>query len=251
MALERKDIERSDFPTTRRGYDRAAVDAHLRKVAEQLDELSRTGAKPADTLATGASEHVRQIVAAAEASAAEIKAEAEREAKALRDTAAAEGRDHVARVSEAARALTDRLGAMEAELRRLVEGLEAELGSDAAAVAREPETPPAPDPTPAPEPTPVPEPEPVPVPAPAEPAAEADGEVDVAARAVDAEPDEAPADEPAKADRGDDSEGARLIALNMALNGSPREETDSYLAKHFSLDDRDTMLDEVYARIGS
>ena len=245
MALERKDIERSDFPTARRGYDRAAVDAHLRRVAEQLDELSRTNAKPADTLATGASEHVRQIVAAAEASAAEIKAEAEREAMALRDTAAAEGREHVARVSEAARALTDRVGAMEAELRRLVEGLEAELGSDAAAVARESET------TPVPEPSPAPEPEPASEPAPAEPAAEADGEVDdVADRAVDAEPDEAPADEAGTPDRGDDSEGARLIALNMALNGSPREETDRYLAKHFNLDDREAMLDEVYARVG-
>jgi DivIVA domain-containing protein len=241
MALERKEIERSDFPTARRGYDRVAVDAHLRKVAEQLDELSRRNAKPADTLATGASEHVRQIVAAAEASAAEIKAEAEREAEALRDTAAAEAREHVARVSEAARALTDGIGAMEAELRRLVEGLEAELGSDAAALAREPETTSGREPSPAPQPTP----------ALAEPGAEADGEVDdVGDRAVDAEPDDAPADEPAMPDGGDDSEGARLIALNMALNGSPRDETDRYLAKHFNLDDREAMLDEVYARVG-
>ena len=241
MALERNDIERSDFPTARRGYDRAAVDAHLHKVAEQLDELSRRNAKPADTLATGASEHVRQIVAAAEASAAEIKAEAEREAKALRDTATAEGRDHVARVSEEARALTDGMGAIEAELRRLVEGLEAELGSDAAPLAREPETTPVPQPSPAPQPTP----------APADPGAEADGEVDdVADRAVDAEPDDAPAEEPAMPDGGDDSEGARLIALNMALNGSPRDETDRYLAEHFNLDDREAMLDEVYARVG-
>ena len=243
MALERNEIERSDFPTARRGYDRAAVDAHLRKVADQLDELSRTNARPADTLATGASEHVRQIVAAAEASAAEIEAEADREAKALRDAAAAEGREHVARVSEAARALTDRIAAMEAELRRLVEGLEAELGSDAAAVAREPETTSVPEPAPAPRATPAPEP------APAEPAAEAEVD-DVADHAVDAEPDEAPADKPAERDRGDDSEGARLIALNMALNGSPREETDRYLAEHFNLDDREVMLDEVYARVG-
>jgi len=241
MALERNDVVRRDFPTARRGYDRAAVDAHLRKVAEQLDELSRRNAKPADTLATGASEHVRQIVAAAEASAAEIKAEAEREAEALRDTAAAEGREHVARVSEAARALTDGIGAMEAELRRLVEGLEAELGSDAAALGREPQTTSVPEPSPVPQPTP----------GPADPGAEADGEVhDVADRAVDAEPDEAPADEPAKPDGGDDSEGARLIALNMALNGSPRDETDRYLATHFNLDDREAMLDEVYARVG-
>jgi hypothetical protein len=47
-----------------------------------------------------------------------------------------------------------------------------------------------------------------------------------------------------------DSEGARLIALNMALNGTPREDTDRYLAEHFELDDREALLDEVYARVG-
>ena len=36
----------------------------------------------------------------------------------------------------------------------------------------------------------------------------------------------------------DDTEGARLIALNMALNGTPREETDRYLAENFKLSDR-------------
>ena len=53
---------------------------------------------------------------------------------------------------------------------------------------------------------------------------------------------------------GDDSEtveGARLIALNMALNGTPREETDRYLAENFELSDRGAILDEVYARVES
>jgi hypothetical protein len=49
---------------------------------------------------------------------------------------------------------------------------------------------------------------------------------------------------------GGDSEGARLIALNMALNGTPREETDRYLAENFDLSDREALLDEVYARVG-
>ena len=35
----------------------------------------------------------------------------------------------------------------------------------------------------------------------------------------------------------DDAEGARLIALNMALNGTPREETDRYLSENFQLSD--------------
>ena len=47
----------------------------------------------------------------------------------------------------------------------------------------------------------------------------------------------------------DDTEGARLIALNMALNGTPREETDRYLAENFALSDRNALLDEVYASV--
>jgi len=47
----------------------------------------------------------------------------------------------------------------------------------------------------------------------------------------------------------DDTEGARLIALNMALNGTPREETDRYLAENFQLADRAGLLDEVYASV--
>jgi hypothetical protein len=47
-----------------------------------------------------------------------------------------------------------------------------------------------------------------------------------------------------------DDEGARLIALNMALSGSSREETAAYLAEHFELADPDALLDDVYARAG-
>ncbi len=49
----------------------------------------------------------------------------------------------------------------------------------------------------------------------------------------------------------DDTEGARLIALNMALNGTPRDETDRYLAENFTLSDRTALLDEVYASVES
>lgn len=64
---------------------------------------------------------------------------------------------------------------------------------------------------------------------------------DDADRAVDADV-ESPADE---------TEGARLIALNMALNGTPREETQRYLSENFSLLDADRLLDEVYASVES
>jgi len=53
----------------------------------------------------------------------------------------------------------------------------------------------------------------------------------------------------APADDDDDVEGARLIALNMALNGQSRAETDEYLAENFDLSNRAALLDEVYATV--
>jgi hypothetical protein len=47
-----------------------------------------------------------------------------------------------------------------------------------------------------------------------------------------------------------DIEGARLVALDMALAGRPREETARHLAAHFALTDSGTLLDEVYASVG-
>ena len=65
-------------------------------------------------------------------------------------------------------------------------------------------------------------------------------------------PKAAPAPAPAPAKESDaeaDVEGARLIALNMALNGESREATDQYLAENFELGDRSALLDEVYASV--
>ncbi len=35
----------------------------------------------------------------------------------------------------------------------------------------------------------------------------------------------------------------------MALNGTPRENTDHYLAQNFDLEDRRQLLDEVYSSV--
>jgi hypothetical protein len=45
-----------------------------------------------------------------------------------------------------------------------------------------------------------------------------------------------------------DEAGARLIALNMALGGTPREQTARYLAEHYELPDAERLLDDVYSR---
>ena len=194
-------------------------------------------------MASGASEQVRAIVEAAESSAAGIKAQAELEARTMREDATAEGREHVARVSKASDALAERVQEMQAELKRLTDGLAAQLGRPEAAASAAA--------TPA-EPTVV--------------AAKPDEDDDIADHAVDAAAGgsrasrrsrtsgsprlrEDPSAEAAKAAAADDdSEGARLIALNMALNGTPRDETDRYLSENFDLADREGLLDEVYAK---
>jgi hypothetical protein len=65
-------------------------------------------------------------------------------------------------------------------------------------------------------------------------------------------PESAPAavEEPETVPHGaEDLDGARLVALNMALSGEPREQADRYLADSFQLSDRAKLLDEVYAAV--
>jgi DivIVA domain-containing protein len=203
--VDRDAIERRDFPIGRRGYDQAAVDAHLRRIADELEALrGRTPAAPPSPLSAGTSEQVRAILEAAEAGAAELRADAERQAA-----------DQVAQVRQAADGMLSRLDELERELgnlldalraggQRLTEGL-ARLQEQVAGTAE----PPPP-------------------------------EEDFAAAA--------PAPQPDDASPNGDEAGARLIALNMALSGTPREETARYLAEHFALDDPEALLDDVYER---
>jgi DivIVA domain-containing protein len=276
VPIDRQTIEKRDFPIGRRGYDPEAVDAHLAAIAEEVDQLKSSSRRRTETLASTASEQVRAIVEAAETSAAEIqrqaeqeaadiRAEASEEAQSTRQQATSQAREYVGKVSESTVVMLQRLDAMESELSALLESLRTganRLGADLqllegnlddvqSSVAPRPrfepeyEPPvsparsvapaaPAPPP-PAPavfEPPPAPEP-----PAPEPPAAEPPA----------FEPDpvlDAPID-PAD----DETEGARLVALNMALNGTPREETDRYLAENYLLSDRAGLLDEVYASI--
>ena len=61
MALDRQSIMRTDFPSNRRGYDPAAVDAHLDRIATEVEELRRRAAAPAP-LSAQAVVHVNAIV---------------------------------------------------------------------------------------------------------------------------------------------------------------------------------------------
>ena len=66
--------------------------------------------------------------------------------------------------------------------------------------------------------------------------------------AAEAEP---PAPDAAPPAPHQDAAGVRLVALNMALDGTPREETARFLAENFSVEDPERLLDEVYASAGT
>ena len=222
--VDRDAIERRDFPVGRRGYDQAAVEEHLRHVADEMDELrERAAARRGEGLSAGASDRVREILEAAEHTAGEIREAASREAS-----------EHVARVAEAAAAMMSRVDQLQRELDALLDGLRGSgrVLEDGLARLREDvrglEVEHRPDP---PSPEPIPEP---PV-APAEPEPAIDEPADAAAFAGEG--------------TGPDEAGARLIALNMALAGSPREETAAYLADHYELRDAAALLDDVYSRV--
>jgi DivIVA domain-containing protein len=215
-AVDRDSIQRRDFPTGRRGYDPAAVDEHLRRVADEFERAVRT--PPTPPLSSGTSEQVRVILEAAERSAAELRAKAGEEAG-----------DHVARVRGAADTMLGRLDQLERELANLLDALRASgerltdglaaLQSQVGAEGAQPAPP---------------------------------GDA-VASRPGDAASPPTPSAEELDAQlasSGVDEAGARLIALNMALSGTPREETARYLAEHFNLDDPAALLDDVYSRAG-
>jgi hypothetical protein len=55
----------------------------------------------------------------------------------------------------------------------------------------------------------------------------------------------------AKAGEGTtDDAAARLVAMNMALEGASRDEVESHLADEFGSGDRGALLDEVFDRVG-
>jgi DivIVA domain-containing protein len=234
-----------------------------------------------DAAERSAAEIERQAHEAARRTDEHARADAER----TRQEAIDRAQDHVGKVSQATNLMLQRVDAMENELGALVEALRtganrlsadlallegnmSELYGAAAAGTMPPErdleelaVTAESEPAPAPvrdEPrleelaTPPAPPEPVEEALAAEPEAEELAEPAPPTRISETPP---PADEElgtqplAAAGSSADAEGARLIALNMALNGQSREETDRYLAENFDLADRARLLDEVYSSL--
>jgi hypothetical protein len=155
---------------------------------------------------------VRAVLEAAEQARAQAEAEAERT------------RATVGRVGERADELSSRLDELAAAVAETVAALRAELAALRREAADEDEA------------------EPLEV-----PAAEQSGGDDPLIAEVEA----VAAREPDVEAAGSAPEGARLLALKMALDGRPREETAAYLRDNFELEDPEALLDEVYAQVGS
>jgi DivIVA domain-containing protein len=304
VELDRQVIERRDFPIVRRGYDPASVDAHLRALAADVEELRREAqSRGGDSLAAVAGTQVQGILEAAQATAEtiereaaqaaqEVRAAADADARRIREEAIARAQERVAAVSQATEVLLARVGTMDGEAQALVESLRTGAGRladdlakvegnmsalyDAAGGSGQANQ--------------APQQVAMDVELQAQYVATGDEPVVVATSQTHATPFPEPPGEshegmqgdpytealhaeavqPAQVERAqeplhsfaspaepapvappssEDLDGARLVALNMALNGDSREETGQYLAENFSVPDRERLLDEVYAAI--
>jgi DivIVA domain-containing protein len=265
------------------------VDELKRTSRRRVETLASSASEQVRAIVEAAETSASDIQRQAEEDAKEIRSEANTEARVTREQATSQAKEYVGKVSESTTQMLQRLDAMEGELGALTEALRTganrlnadlqllegnltEVGEAAAPARFEPESEsstasgsaaaPA---RPAASATEAPAAEPA--------AAEASSDAGAAGTSVDssaaAETGDGEVGEPveghgAPADGGataadtavhavgggsDDTEGARLIALNMALNGTPREETERYLAENFQLSNRSALLDEVYASV--
>jgi translation initiation factor IF-2 len=170
-----------------------------------------------------ASENVRSALQEAQRRADEIVRDAEAEAQRIRAEAEADARRRLDRVRHALEQLETGLGERE-------QPASSSWPHEAKAVKNAPETSPSPSPA----------------------AAEADSSrtPPSPARDVAAAPEpETPAAAPAKR-AGDDGGAARLVAMKLALDGTPREEAREQLAADYDVSDLDSLLDQVYAKAG-
>jgi hypothetical protein len=290
--IDRQAIERRDFPIARRGYEPAAVDAHLRALASEIEQLQREladGGGAPTSLASTAGTQVQSILAAAEATAAELerdaresasqtREEADRDAASTREQAIAQARGQVAFVAQATAALLERVGSMDAEVGVLVDSVRAgadRLAADLSAVetnmgelydaaagqpavhavsgdVMRPSIPVPPPSTPhLGDPAPAAPPAAPPV-QPAAPRAAASGATPPLAPPETTDPNahlDPEAPVAPQSAGNGDLDGARLVALNMAFNGESREDAERYLAENYELVDRGKLIDEVYASI--
>lgn len=261
------------------------VDELRRSARRRTETLASSASEQVRAIVEAAETSAADIQRQAEEDAREIRADAESAAQAAREQAAKQARDYVGKISESTAVMSDRLDAMDGELSALIESLrtgsnrlsadlqllEGNLTEVTGAVTPRPQFEPEAresvtghgdgplegdlyeeqangqsadmaaaygEPPPGPETTPA-----------GAPAAEPAGGPPTATEPPSPATEAAGAQGRATGSGSDDTEGARLIALNMALNGTSRQETDRYLGENFQLADRAGLLDEVYASV--
>jgi vacuolar-type H+-ATPase subunit H len=250
--MEREQIIRDDFPTARKGWSQDAVRAHLAAVAEAFpDPSTQTLPTPAADLT---SDRVQSVIAAAESAATEMLSEAQSEADRILGAARAEAdricaarnqseqkvtaadREAEGRI-EQARGAVEGLIAQADKLRSQVGALGRDLASSMPGGSSQADEA---DPVFAPEPVVVPEAAPEPIRTGVAkpmsmrtPEPEPDAEVEVTAPAIS----------------GSDLGAARLVAMNMALDGSSRVQISRQITSEFGeIDNVDVLLDDVLRR---
>ena len=179
-------------------------------------------------------EKIRTVIAEAEERAAQIVRDAEDEAKRIREAAESESQERLAAARSAFVELQAKLG-----LTDEVPGGPVPTPEPTPPSIPEP-TPPPPDPAPSPEPAPEPEPPLIPEPAPppdegTPPQISTD---DQSAAGLNGAAPDAGA-------KSDDAAGARLVAMNMALDGASREVIEAHLAENYALTDASAIVDDV------
>jgi len=246
--MEREQIVRADFPTARKGWSPEAVRSHLEAVADAVAAAEADAPPP---VARATSERVETVLAAAEGAAEQIVADARLEADRLIGAAEAEA-DQIRAAArteseQAVEAANEEAESRIEQARGAVEGLIAQadkLRSQVGALGRDITS----------------------GGSGADPAAEADGEElavpdvgpptdeELIERLKVAEEEAAEAgppepDPPAPAISGSDDGAARLVAMNMALEGASREEIEKQLTAEFGdISDAQQLLDDVFRR---
>jgi|GEM_PF-2803406 len=166
-------------------------------------------------------DRVRAIVDAAERNAEEIERFAHADAERIRAEAAAEGQAHIERVRASTAAIEQRAAALQEAMGEIISG----LGRGAAQLDRELDQ--------------------LSVTDAAQPPAELAASLD----------EEQPPSEPEQPEQSEqpesDLDGARLVALNAALEGRSREDAATELGEHYPGVDLAAMLDDVYAEFGA
>jgi len=280
IALQRSGVRFPSAPPARRADMSGHVEHRLTNGVSGRDSIASLAGAQVQGILEAAQASAQAIEADASEQAQRARDEAAAEASRTREQAVAKAQELLAAVTAATEALLQRVGSMDGETRTLVESLRGGAGrlvSDLEAVAVEMgalydaaggrATGPA---AAAAEPVPA-----QPGTSPQATAATSQNGVGAAAAtavptaaaepaqpavpvARPSQPEQAAAVVPPAAPASDgesttaaarDVDGARLVALNMALNGDSREATGRYLAEHFDIAEPEQLLDEVYAAI--